>query len=422
LERVFEEEEVRKVVSAMNGDKASGLDGFSMAFFQECWDVLRVDVMKVFSEFHARGLFEESLNASFIALIPKIPGAIDLKDFCPISLVGGIYKIIAKILANKLKTVVEKVFSKSQSAFIKGRQILDPILIDNECLDSRLRSGEPGVICKMDLEKAYDHVNWDFLLYMLRMCGFEGKWCSWIAHCISFVRFSILVNGSPNGFFSSSRGLRQGDPSSHLLFVFVMEALSRMISVAVNGGLLEGFTVGNTSVSHLLFADDTLIFCSACPAQLSHLRSLFLLFEAVSRLKVNLAKSKLIPVGNIELVGRLAGILRCGVSTLPVKYLGLPLRASYKAKHICDGVIEKIEHRLASWKMIYMSKGSRVTLIKSALANLPTYYTSLFHLPASVANCIEKLQRDFLWGGLGEEFKFHLVSCPRYALRFFREV
>jgi hypothetical protein len=81
--------------------------------------------------------------------------------------------------------VMEKVVSKSQSAFIKGRQILDPILIVNECLDSRLRSREPSFICKMDLEKAYDNVNWEFHLYMLRRCGFGGKWCSWIAHCIS---------------------------------------------------------------------------------------------------------------------------------------------------------------------------------------------------------------------------------------------
>lgn len=108
-------------MSAMNGDKAPDLDGFSMAFFQACWDVLSLDIMKVFYDFHARGLFEKSLNVSFILLIPKIPGANSFKDFRPISLVGGIYKIIAKVLANRLKLVLEKVISKSQSAFIKGR-------------------------------------------------------------------------------------------------------------------------------------------------------------------------------------------------------------------------------------------------------------------------------------------------------------
>jgi hypothetical protein len=327
--------------------------------------------------------------------------------------VGGIYKIIAKVLANRLKTVLNKVISKSQSAFIKGRQILDPVLIANECLDSRQRFGEPGVMCKMDLEKAYDHVNWDFLLYMLRRSGFGRTWCSWIAHCVSSVRFSILVNGSPNGFFSSSRGLRQGDPLSPLLFVFVMEALSQMISAAVQGGLLEGFKVGNTSFSHLLFADDTLIFCKALPSQLRYLRGVFLLFEAASGLKVNLAKSVLIPVGNVEDVSLLADILGCGIASLPVKYLGLPLGASYKAKHIWDDIIEKIDYRLASWKRRYLSKGGRVTLIKSTLANLPTYFLSLFPIPVSVAKHIEKLQRNFLWGGLGEEFKFHLVKWEK---------
>jgi hypothetical protein len=89
--------------------------------------------------------------------------------------VGGAYKIIAKVLANRLKKVLEKVISKSQSAFVKGRQILDPILIANEFLDTRLRYGEPGVMCKMDLKKAYNHVNLEFLFYVLRMCGFGGK-------------------------------------------------------------------------------------------------------------------------------------------------------------------------------------------------------------------------------------------------------
>jgi hypothetical protein len=136
-----------------------------------------------------------------------------------------------------------------------------------------------------------------------------------------------------------------------------MEALSQMISVAVSGGLLEGFMVGNATFSYLLFADDTLIFCNGRPSQLHCLRSLFLLFEATSGLKVNLAKSKLIPMGDVDQVESLADILGCGVATLQVKYLGLPMWASYKSIHIWDGVIEKIECRLASWKKVIPFQG-----------------------------------------------------------------
>ena len=252
LEREFEEKEVRKVVLDMERDKAPGPDGFSIAFFQVCWEIVKEDIMKIFGEFHAEGKFEASLNSTFISLIPKIPGASEMKDFRPISLVGSLYKIIVKVLANRLKGVLNKVISKTQSAFIKGRQILDLILIANESLDSRRRSGEPSILCKMDVEKAYNHVNWDFLLYMLKRCGFGAKWCSWISFCISSVRCSVLVNGSPKGFFDSSRGIRQGDPLSLLLFVFVMEALSRMLSTGINDRLLEGFKVGNVTVSHFL--------------------------------------------------------------------------------------------------------------------------------------------------------------------------
>jgi hypothetical protein len=156
-----------------------------------------------------------------------------------------------------------------------------------------------------------------------------------------------------------------------------MEGLSRMIFVAVSGGLLEGFKVGNASFSHILFGDDTLIFRSARSSQLRYLWSLFFQFESASGLKANLAESKLIG---------------CGVATLPVKYLGLPLGASYKSIHIWDCVIEKIEHRLASWKRLYISKGGRVTFIKSTLTNIPMYYLSLFPLSASVAVRIEKIQ------------------------------
>jgi hypothetical protein len=110
----------------------------------------------------------------------------------------------------------------------------------------------------------------------------------------------------------------------------------------------------------------------------------------------------------VDNVFELAGILDCGIVSLPLKYIGLPLGASHKAMHIWDGVIEKIKCRLASWKMLYLSKGGRLTLIKSTLSNLPTYFMSLFPISMGVANHIEKLQCDFLWGGLDKEFKYYL--------------
>ena len=129
------------------------------------------------------------------------------------------------------------------------------------------------MLCKLDVVKAYDHLSWDFSMYKLQGCGILEKWRKWIRYCISTVKFSILINGSPSNFFGSSRGLWQGDPLSPLLFDIVMEALSRMLDVAASAREFSGFSVGSTAnqsvmVSHLLFADDTLIFCDAEPSQI----------------------------------------------------------------------------------------------------------------------------------------------------------
>jgi hypothetical protein len=170
-------------------------------------------------------MLAKSLNSTFISLIPKVSGAVELKDFRPISLVSGIYKIISKVLANRLRVVLSRIISSPHNAFVKGRQILDSVLIASESLDFRLKLGDPGLLCKLDMEKAYDHVSWDFLLYMLKRCGFGQKWCAWIAFCISTASFSVLINGSPTGFFNSSRGVRQGDPLSPVSLCDCYESL-----------------------------------------------------------------------------------------------------------------------------------------------------------------------------------------------------
>ena len=195
--------------------------------------------------------------------------------------------------------------------------------------------------------------------------------------------------------------MRQVDPLSPLLFVLVMEALGRMLDKAVHEGRLSGFSVGNLegrslAVSHLLFVDGTFIFCDAVLDQILILRMILIWFEAVLGLKINLGKSELVPVGVVHNFDFLLNVLGCKQGSLPMKYLGLPLGANFKDKTIWNPILEKMKRKLAGWKRLYLSKGGRVTLIKSTLSNLPTYFLSLFPIPASVANRIEKLQRNFL--------------------------
>jgi hypothetical protein len=418
LERQFDKEEVLQVVKDLQGDKAPGPDGFTMAFFQKCWSVLEADVMGFFDEVYHYCKFERSLNASFIALIPKKQNASNIRDFRPISLIGSVYKLLAKVLANRLKGVLDKLISESQNAFVGGRKILDSVLIANECLDSRLKSRIPGVICKLDIEKAYDHVNWSCLLHLLERMGFGRRWRLWIESCISSVQFSVLVNGSPEGFFSCSRGLRQGDPLSPLLFLLVMEVLSRMLRKVEEEGLIRGFRAGSNAaeglcISHLLYADDTILFCDANVDQLVYVRMVLTCFEAVTGLRVNMAKSEMVPVGEVQNIAELADSLCCHIGGLPLSYLGMPLGASYKAVAVWNPILEKLERRLSGWQKLYLSKGGRLTLLKSTLSSLPTYFLSLFTIPISVVRRIEKLQRDFLWGDMGDEVKHHLVGWDK---------
>lgn len=137
-------------------------------------------------------------------------------------------------------------------AFARGRQILDAVLVPNEAVDSRLNQNKPRILCKLDIEKAYDHVNWSYLLRLLEMMGFGQELIHWIKFCISTVSFSVLINGSPAGFFKAQRSLREGDPLSPLLFVIVMEGLNKKIKTTNLNGWIRGFDVarvGNDSLT-----------------------------------------------------------------------------------------------------------------------------------------------------------------------------
>ena len=276
LEDVFTLEEVFMAVLELNGDKPRVRMVSRLLFGNLVGIFFKEEMMGFSNEFHAHDSFVRSLNSTFLVLIPKREDAVDLKDFRPISLIGGLYKILAKVLANKLKMVVGKVVSEAQNAFVEGRQTLDAALVANKVVNSILRRKEYGLLCKLNIKEEYDHIDWDFLLGVMTKMGFGSKWVSWINWCISKASFSIMVNGSSFGFFRSSKGLRQGDLLSPYLFVISMETLSFLIARVVDGGYIFGCRVGcrdgeELVISHLLYADDTLLLCEPSQDQLAYL-------------------------------------------------------------------------------------------------------------------------------------------------------
>ena len=208
--------------------------------------------------------------------------------------------------------------------------------------------------------------------------------------------------------------MRQGDLLSPLLFLIMMEVFNKIMKRAKGAGLLRGFRADGSrgegvSILHLLFVDDTILVCDADEEQILNVRMLLLCFQAVTGLKVNTPKSEIVPIGEVPNVHVLAEILGCPIESLPMTYLGMPLGASFKSPTVWNPILERTERKLAEWKKMYLSKGGRLTLLKSTLSSLPTYFLSLFTIPTHVANKIERLQRDFLWG----DSKTHLVGWDK---------
>ncbi|WKA01909.1 hypothetical protein VitviT2T_020160 [Vitis vinifera] len=256
-------------------------------------------------------------------------------------------------------------------------------------------------------------MSWDFLDHVLEKKGFSPRWRKWMSGCLSTVSYAILVNGNAKEWVKASRGLRQGDPLSPFLFGLVADVLSRMLMRAEERNLLKGFRVGRnkTRASHLQFADYTIFFSNTRKKELHTLKSLLLVFEHISRLKVNLDKSNIYGI-NLDQnhISRLAELLECKASGWPMLYLGLSLEGNPKAYGFWDSVIERISRRLNGWQKAYLSFRERITLIQSCLTHMSCYFISLFKISTLVAAKIERLQRDFLWSGIGEGKRDHLVS------------
>nr|GEW08022.1 DNA helicase [Tanacetum cinerariifolium] len=231
LEGRVSNKEIKRAVWDCGTEKAPGQDGFTFGFYRQFWYLIENDVYNAVKYFFLHGEIPKGCNSSFISLILKITGANVVKDFRPISLIGSLYKIIAKILANRLVGKLGK------------KQLL---------------------VFKVDFEKAYDSVRWDFLDDILRKFGFGDKWCKWIQTCLRYSRGSIILNGSPTEEFQFYKGVKQGDPLFPFLFILVMESLHLSFQRVEEAGMFKGIKLDNlVFISHMFYADDV-VFVGQC--------------------------------------------------------------------------------------------------------------------------------------------------------------
>ncbi|KAG9447964.1 hypothetical protein H6P81_014092 [Aristolochia fimbriata] len=403
-------EEIEEGVKGMASDKAPGSDGFTAEFYKQGWEFLKEDILNMFTEFYEQGLTAESMGASFIALIPKKEGACCLKDFRPISLLSSHYKLITRVLTSRLRTVLHEVISSNQSAFLKGRQIIDSPLMIHELLHHYKKRGLKGMILKLDFEKPFDKVSWAFLNWMMLQMNFLSRWCEWIASCISSARYSIIINGSVHDYFKGSRGLRQGDPISPLLFDIVGEALCALFQKGQEKGWITDMGIRDIRIPILQFPDDTLLLCDGIDEGLLHSKALLSSYEMMSGQNINWEKSGLFGVNAHAIAQDLAtSILHCNRIQLPSSYLGLPLFQTKNNKAQWNPIVEKYQRRLEGWKGQLLSQAGRATLIRATLAGIPNYWLSLIPCLANVAKRPESIQRRFLWCGTEQKFKYPLV-------------
>ncbi|XP_075640643.1 uncharacterized protein LOC142612431 [Castanea sativa] len=365
-------DEVRVALFQMHPSKALGPDGMSPFFFQRFWPIVGPDVTSVVLSVLHSGHCLRKMQHSHVVLIPKKPNPEYITEYQPISLGNVVARVVSKVLANRIKKILPSVISDSQSAFVPSRLITDNTSVAYEMLH-RMRNRRKGKLghmaVKLDISKAYDRVEWNFLKQIMLKIGLLEQW---VALAMETATSSGQLNGIP-----SCRG--------------------------------------GVQISHLLFADDSLLFCEATPNDCQKLLSILGAYEAASGQAVNRHKTSLFFSQNTRSETReeIRNMLGAHVTIDFDKYLGLPMVGGNSKVNTFKKLQEKITKRVLGWKDKNISKAGREVLIKNVAQAIPTYSMSLFKIPKTICDGINSALSKYWWGQTRNEKKIHWIKWSK---------
>lgn len=413
LIRPFTEADVFKAVKSMPGKKSPGPDGFTREFFIATWDIVGIDFTKAVLYFFQTNYLPKIIGATALTLVPKHFNASKITEFRPIACCNFVYKCISKMVATRLKCLIPDIISANQSAFIPKRLMGDNILLAQSLFRGyHLNSGPSRCAFKLDIKKAFDTVSWSFLFSVLQKMGFPVVFVNWVKACLHSCMISVKINGSLEGFFKANSGLRQGDPISPYLFVICMEVLSSYLRKTERHQLFKfHWKCKGCSISHLMFADDVLLFCNGDADSINLLLSAVNDFGAASGLFINKEKSSAFfansPDDVISTTLASTGFQR---GSLPISYLGLPLFSTKLSARDCSPLTVKIQNQINHWTNSCLNHAGRLQLLKSILFGIQAFWSCNFYLPRAVLKSIQRMFTQFLWGGSSSSPKQIKVS------------
>ena len=396
LEKPITPQELDLALSQMQEGKAPGRDGLPVEFYKKFWVILRPLLLEVYNEAFERGYLHDNMVLGVIKLIPKPDkDHLELKNWRPITLLNTDYKILSKVLAQRMEMVIDGLIGEDQTGFIRGRYIGQNVRTVLDIMEYCEKHNLEGLIVSLDVEKAYDSLIRQHMLEMLEIYGFGENYRRWVTILHTDNYSQVINRGYLTQKFEIERGVRQGDPLSAYLFILTIEALATAIRRNPN---ISGITVNTEQFKISQYADDTTIFLSDRKSW-KYLQELLKQYESISGFKINQTKTVIKGIGKWRTLEGTIGNIH--ITTEPVKILGLWMCHDKKRMHDLNvsGKLAKMKNILKSWHTRGLTLQGRIIILKSLVLSQITYIFTNLVIPTKTLKQVDRICFEFIWGG-----------------------